>query len=109
MGIREKIVGKLGMFGYILFYIVAFAIYFMPVYLLPVRPFIRTIIVFVLLIVPALGDIASPFLWIYGLFKVIKGKQDAFAIAYYIVFAIFVIYFVINLISIIRGVKKKNA
>ncbi len=102
MFFREKLINSLGAFGIILYYILCFALVFTPIAVLPVPAWARFIIIAVIMFVPALIDIAGPILWIVGFFIVLNGKQNGFAVFYYVLFAVYVIIEVVNLVSFLR-------
>jgi hypothetical protein len=50
--------------------------------------------------------LATEILWIIGLFGAISGKQDIFAIIYYVMFAIIVGGFIVRLIKVLLSKDK---
>lgn len=87
MSFKEKLTDLLGGIGGILFYIISLVASVMPVVMLNLPFWIDFILIGIMLIIP----IAMPIMWIIGLVGAIAGPQDALAIIYYVLFGIFAI------------------
>lgn len=75
---------KLGVAGLILFYIILLIVSFMPLLALPIGGILFFVFAALMYFIPA----SSVFFWVWGLIYVLGGRQDAFAIIYYVCFAI---------------------
>ena len=102
---KEKLSESLGALGIILFWLVRVAISVLPFVMIDVNFFWT----FVLLIVNSLVPLATVVFWAWGLVAAILGKQDIFAIIYYIVFAVCWLPFYVNLIiSTIASMRRRK-
>ncbi len=81
---KEKLVDKLGIAGLILFYIILLIVSFMPLLALPIGGILFFVFAALMYFIPA----SSAFFWVWGLICVLGGRQDAFAIIYYVCFVI---------------------
>lgn len=88
---KDKLVNSLGWFGYILYFLIASVLAFIPLSILQFSFWINILIILAILCVPVLGDIAEFLLWVYSFPKAISGEQDIWAIIYYIGLAMYVI------------------
>lgn len=102
MNFRSWLGERLGVIGYILYYILAFILITLPLYALHLNFWLDLLITFVIINIP-IPIVNLPF-WIWGFVVTLKGAQDWFAILYYIVFTFVVIenlYFIIMMIAAI--------
>lgn len=98
--IKDFLLNSLGTVGIVLYFLVAILITILPLLMFDM-PFILYIVLallvqFVLINIPFCMEI----LYIIGLFGAVNGKQDIFAIIYYIVFALIVIPTIVRLIRV---------
>lgn len=97
--IKDYFKTSLGVIGYILYLLLAAFVSFMPVLMfdLPLWAYflICTLITFVLGHIPAFTELS----WLIGLVGAINGKQDIWAIIYYIACAIIVGTFIYKFIK----------
>lgn len=99
---------ELSGFGYVLYLILGFCMAFMPIWFLPIHGIWMIAAVAVILFVPFAGGILNFALWIISFPAVLGGTQDVFAIAYYVVFAVYIIFNIIPLVlSLISSISKK--
>ena len=97
--IKEKMIGTLGAFGFILYYIISILVCILPFVMID----LNFILTFVLIVINYLFPLSSIIFWIWGLVGAINGPQDIFAIIYYICFAILWLPFFISILtSLIR-------
>lgn len=101
---KEKLHSLLGGFGVILYYGLTLLIAVLPLVMIDV-PFWADFLI--LIVVNVFPPLSLP-LWIWGLIAAIKGSQDIFAIIYYILFAIFVLYCLINLLLSLLTVRAEK-
>ena len=81
---REKLTSALGSFGMILYYLIRIVVAVLPIVMIGGSFAFRTLLVAVMYCIPATGVI----FWVWGLVCAVKGVQDAYAIVYYICFAV---------------------
>lgn len=93
--LKDKIVDKLGVFGYILFYMISVAVYVIPFMFIDCHYLLKGFFIMIQTVVP----FADLVFWIWGLVCAIQGVQDVFAIVYYVIFAAYVLPEAIALIS----------
>lgn len=95
---KEKIIGLFGAAGNIIFLIgslfVNFLIQFAPLVALRFPFWIDLLLIIAITYIPIANIVVNVVIWIWGLVVTIQGRQDWFAIVYYIVF-------LINLIHVI--------
>lgn len=101
MTIKEKIVGALGTFGFILYFIVQLLVSILPFLMIGGGFFFSLLLISIHYFVP----ITSVIFWIWGLVCAIKGVQDIWAVIYYIAFVVIWIPFYINVLT---SLFKKN-
>lgn len=89
---KEKLSNVLGAFGMILYYVVHILATVMPVAALSV-PFIWAFLIF---LIESIFPPVSFIVWLIGLILTIIGKQDTFAIVYYIMSVIILLPFYID-------------
>lgn len=99
--IKDFFLTSLGTVGFILYYAIAILITILPLLMFKM-PFwlyilLALLVQTILINIPFCMEI----LYIIGLFGAINGKQDIFAIIYYVVFALIIVPTVVKLIKII--------
>jgi hypothetical protein len=98
--IRDFLLGTLGTLGMLLFYVIALLITSYPLFMfdMPWLLFIVLALIaqFVIIYIPFGLEV----MWIIGLFGALSGKQDVFAVIYYILFVLIVGHAIINLFRI---------
>ena len=97
--IKDFLLGTMGTVGYILFFFISWFLIILPLLMfnMPWLLYIviSSLVVFFLSKIPLFIEL----MYIAGLFGAISGKQDLFAIIFYIAFAIIVIPTVVRLIT----------
>lgn len=99
--IKDFLLNALGGIGYVIYYLVALAVSIFPLLMFNMPWWLY--IILSLIVIYFVGNIplATEILWIIGLFGAIFGKQDIFAIIYYVMFAIIVGGYIIKLIKVL--------
>lgn len=99
--VKEKLINALGVFGVILYYLFAAFIYVIPFVMIGISFWWGLLFFFILEIFP----VASIVFWVWGLVCAINGVQDAWAIIYYILFAVmFLPFFVALAVDLFSGI-----
>ena len=103
---KEKLLNTLGAFGGILWFIVSSLIYVLPFVMIG-APFLLNLLLFgIVYFIPS----TSIIFWVWGLVCAIQGPQDAWAIIYYVLFAIaFVPFFVSIVLDFFSAILKAKA
>ena len=103
--LKDVLLGSLGTFGYILWYLLSILLIYAPLIFLDLPFLIDLVIIFAVSSVPFWGDIVELIIWIWSIFAVLAGPFDIFAILYFIALAFYIftkfIPFVISIISIL--------
>ena len=86
--IKDRLLGSLGFFGYILFYGITMVFSFAPLFVLPFPFLVNLILFFVMSFFAVTGTIINIALWIWALVVTINSPQDVFSIIYYVLFAV---------------------
>lgn len=97
--IKDRIIGTLGAFGFILWYFISIVAIIAPLIILQLPVWIDLILIFALFFLP----IPEFPLWIWALVVAIQGPQDWIAITYYVLFAIMELPLFINFISSLKS------
>ena len=97
---KEKIIGLFGAAGNIIFLIgslfVNFLIQFAPLVALRFPFWIDLLLIIAITYIPIANIVVNVVIWIWGLVVTIQGRQDWFAIVYYIVFLINLIHVIVK-------------
>lgn len=109
--LKEKLIGTLGIAGYILYYILICFITFLPLWVLDYPFGINLILVAVILYVPYIGDITQTIIYVLSFIEEIgrikNGDADVVTLLYFIAMIIhvflFLMPFLVLLFSLIRG------
>ena len=101
--LKEFLMTSLGMFGFLLYYLISLLITVYPLIMFDMKPWIYIVLALLVQFILVNIPFGIEALWVVGLFGAISGKQDIFALIYYVVFAIIAIS-VIN--NIVRAFKK---
>lgn len=98
---RNKLIHSFGGIGIILWLILGFCLSYMPIWFLPIHGIAMVAVIAVIMFVPIVGDVLNFILWAVSFPTVLSGPQDGLAIAYYIIFAIYIIS---NVIPFLLGI-----
>jgi hypothetical protein len=104
--IKNFLFTTLGVIGYVIYYLVALAVSVFPLLMFNMPWWLYIILSLVAIYLVGNIPLAAEILWIIGLFGAISGKQDIFAIIYYVMFAIIVGGFIVNLIKVLLSKDK---
>lgn len=96
--LKDKLFSALGTFGYILWYLVMLGIATLPFVILKL-PFWGIMVFMLLVSIPFVNIIAGAGLYIWAFIEALGQKQDAFVIAFYVVFAIAALYVLLSVLS----------
>ena len=99
---KDKLLGALGGFGIVLWYILLIVVAGLPFAMIGTRFWITALLIGVECCLP----ISSVVFWIWGLICAIQEEQDVWAILYYIAFAVMFCPFFINTLSALFGRKR---
>lgn len=100
--LMDRLLNSCGIFGYFLFYGLLLIFAFLPLPAIGVPLWLHFIIVPLALMFAEIYVLVSPVFWIWGFVSTIQGEQDAFAVIYYICFAVYAILFIPGIIDVIR-------
>lgn len=89
--IKEMLVGKLGIVGIVIYYLLAFALIFTPLAFIGADSFWIYLIFSVLLLISGINIIANFVLWVWSFVVVIEQPIDGGAVFYFIILAIYVL------------------
>ena len=101
MKLKEKLVGALGGFGYILFYIISAFLTFAPLISLDFPYLIRFLIVAVVLFIPFVGDLMMLVLWAWAFVIELRHPIDMWSIIFLSAAVIYVITFIVPVLAAI--------
>ena len=108
---KEKLQGRLGSIGTIIWFLGIYLMIFMPILFLGLPWWGTALIAFVLSIIALSFDLLRTFslliLYIWAFINVIHGPQDFFAILFYIFFGIYIIIDLIPLLLILFSRKRE--
>jgi hypothetical protein len=96
--IKEKLVGALGGFGIILWYIIIFVMAIAPLWILNLPWWLDGLIIAAIMFVPILGDIVNLGIWIWSFFIAINSAVNALVIIYFIVLGIYALIFILPIL-----------
>ena len=101
--IKDILVGSLGIVGYIVWKLILFVFYFIPVLTLDIPWWASTLAVICIMEIPIVGNLLYFASWVWSFIVVISKPISGFSIFYFIVFGIYVLTgvlpFIINLIA----------
>lgn len=86
--IKDWVFTTFGTIGVVLFYLVSILFQIAPLIMLDFHFLIDFVLIIAMICIPFLNIIVNLIVWIWALIVTIGGEQDAWAIAYYIIFAI---------------------
>jgi hypothetical protein len=96
---KEKLVGSLGLFGYLLWIVVGLLYVIAPVVMLDLPFWVTFILLFAINSLPLIGTLINIVLYIWAFFVTLGGPQDVVAVVFYVLFALFVITELIPILS----------
>lgn len=92
--IKEKLLGALGTFGAILWYVFELFLFVLPLVMIHQGLLLRAVFFFCMVFIPG----APAVFWIWGLVCAIGGPQDVFAIIYYVATAIIFLPYLVSFV-----------
>lgn len=92
--IKEKLLGALGTFGAILWYVFELFLFVLPLVMIHQGLLLRSIFFFCMVFIPG----APAVFWIWGLVCAIGGPQDVFAIIYYVATAVIFLPYIVSFV-----------
>ena len=92
---KDRLMFNLGVFGVVLYYIIRIIVAVLPFVMIGLGFWGTSVLLFINSTIP----LTTIVFWIWGLIAAIGGKQDFWAILYYISFAIIYIPFFVDLVS----------
>lgn len=98
--IKEFLLTSLGTFGILLFYVIGLLLTIYPLLMFEMSWWVYMLLALVIQLIVVNIPFGLEVLWIIGLIGAISGKQDIFAVIYYILFALIIGSTVIKLIKI---------
>ena len=104
---KDKLLNSLGIVGLILYFVITNIFVFAPLYVLDIPGWLFTGIIIAANIFPKIYGFTSPVLWIIAFIEVINGPQDIIAIIFYVILALWVVYYLITFL--IPLFKKKKS
>ena len=91
--LKEKLREIFGGVGSILYFLITILLCFVPLIMTDFHFLIDSLIIFAVIFIPIIGQIVYAATWAISLPIVISGKQDVFAIIYYVCFVIYLLVF----------------
>ena len=98
--IKDFLLTSLGTFGILLFYVISLLITVYPLLMFKMSWWLYMILALIIQLVVVNIPFGLEVLWIIGLIGAISGKQDIFAVIYYILFVLLVVPTIIRLVKI---------
>ena len=107
---KQKLLGTLGGFGYILWLIISLLYVIAPVAILDLPYFATFILLVAINTLPLIGTVISSVLYVWAFFVTIAGPQDIVSLIFYVFFLIFAISEMIPTIALLYNIyhEKKN-
>ena len=106
---KEKFTGALGIFGYIIWFLISYLLVFFPLVFIGLPWWANILIVFAIQALPLLGAVAEIVIWIWGVVIAVQMPQSVWTILLYVAFAVNVIVYVIpTLYSFISSFFQKD-
>ena len=98
---REKLYNALGFFGIILYYIFSLSVSVLPFVMIDASFWMT----FLFITIEQFFPLSTFVFWVWGLICAIKGVQDILAFAYYVLFGIMFIPFIVAcILDLINGI-----
>jgi hypothetical protein len=98
--IKDFLTSSLGVFGILIFYILSILVTVYPLIMFEMPWWLYMVLALIVQLVIVNIPFGLEILWIVGLVGAISGKQDIFAVIYYVLFALIVGSTIINLLKI---------
>lgn len=109
MKLKEKLLGALGGFGYILWLLICIAFFVIPFVATGFPIWVSVILQALIMFTGLIGAVVTVFVYAYSFLQILHGPLDLFAVLYYIDFAVYVIFFFIpSVIQFISAFSGKN-
>jgi hypothetical protein len=99
--LKDVLVGSLGVVGYVIYSVILYVIYFLPVLILDFPLWANILIVLCIMNIPIVGGILYLAAWIWSFTIVISMPIGGFSIFYFVAFAV---YFFTSLLPNIKRV-----
>ena len=96
---KDKIIGALGVVGFVLWYILSIIFGFCPLFFLRLPHIFDWILMAVIIFIPFWGEGVRLILYIWAFFVVLVQPKDIFSIIFFIFFAIYIFAFGIPFIK----------
>ena len=98
--IKDFLLTSLGTFGLLLFYAIGLLLTVYPLLMFKMSWWLYMILALIIQLIVVNIPFGLEVLWIIGLIGAISGKQDIFAVIYYILFVLLVVPTVVRLVKI---------
>lgn len=98
--IKDFLLTSLGTFGFVLFYAIVIFMTVYPLLMFEMSWWLYMILALIIQLVVVYIPFGLEVLWIIGLIGAISGKQDAFAVIYYILFVLIIGSTIVKLVKI---------
>ena len=109
VGMKEKLAAKLGVLGYVIFYLIAAFFAYCPLIFLDFPFIVNAILIGVIMFLPIIGTILNLILWIWSFVVVLSAPIDIFSILYFIAFAVYIISEIITMaVSLVSTFLESN-
>lgn len=107
--IKEKLTESLGVFGVILFYIISLAHIVVPLAVFEIPFWAKSILLFVMMMIPFLGGIVELIVWVWAFIIVINAPITIWSIIFFIIFGLYLIFILLPpVISFAFGIFSKD-
>lgn len=98
--IKDFLLTSLGTFGLLLFYAIGLLLTIYPLLMFEMSWWVYMILALIIQLIVVNIPFGLEVLWVIGLIGAISGKQDIFAVIYYILFVLLVVPTIIRLVKI---------
>ena len=95
---KEKLSYIFGSFGIILYYLILTVFSVIPFIILEFPLWLILVLTLLISFLPLIGSIANVVFYILALVKAVSGPQDFITVLFYVFFALYVLYFLANLL-----------
>lgn len=96
--LKDFLQGTFGVIGYLIYFFIAFIFSYIPLYFLDFNIWVTIAIVLAVEFIPFV-TLAMPIFWIWALIDSLFKPIDTFSIILYICFVIYLIIFIVNIVS----------
>ena len=104
--LKDKLVGALGGFGYVIFYIVALLLTFAPLVSLNLPFLVRLLVIAAVLMLPFVGELILFILWVWAFIVELRTPIDTWSIIFFVAAAVYIFTFLLPILIALFSHKK---